>query len=171
MSIKKLRVTCPECGGNGTVPSCYDYVMDGCSACGGSSFFSSVRKMKKGSGYVYVKFEVLKDKCEYCDGSGKLDYTSVEYGTGFFGEYRKKRSFRAKCDYCEGVGKQLIVIYRSKCDDCGGSGKQYYWSKGLFGNEYRRHKTCKKCSGSGGVDEYAGDIFEGELSSICIYKF
>ncbi len=162
MSIKKLRVTCPRCNGGGSVSS-YDYSTDGCSACGGSG---SDSKMKKGSGYIHVKFEVLKDKCEYCAGSGKLDCTTVEHGTGFFGEYRKKRSFRAKCDYCEGVGKQLIAIYRSQCDDCGGSGKQYYWSKGLFGNEYKKHKTCKKCSGSGKVDKSEGHIFKGDLSSI-----
>ncbi|MEL6723197.1 MAG: hypothetical protein AAFP10_08300 [Pseudomonadota bacterium] len=165
MTIKQLRVTCPRCNGSGYV-SGYDYSTDGCSACGGSGSDFEPKKMKKGRGEIYVKFEVLKDKCEYCAGSGKLDCTTIEHGTGFFGDYRKEKQFRAKCNYCQGIGKQLIAIYRSKCDSCGGSGKQYYWKKGLFGTEYKKHKTCNKCSGSGKIDKSEGHVFKGKLSSI-----
>ena len=142
---------------------------EGCHRCGGSGHNQYSRSLRRGTGYIYVRFEVQNEKCEQCGGAGKLDCTTVEYGKGFFGEYRRERRHKETCAHCLGEGKKLIVICRSKCGSCGGSGKIYYWKKGLFGSEYKRNRTCGKCSGSGRVDEKLSHIFEGNLSSILEY--
>lgn len=173
MRTKKIKVTCPKCHGSGYTTAQYGAnepeTTEGCRKCGGSGDDYNSRKMRKGTGQLTVKFEILKNKCEYCAGSGKLDCTTVEHGTGFFGEYRKEKSFRKKCDYCLGEGRQLIAFFRSRCPDCGGCGKEYYWQKGLFGNEYKKERRCRTCSGKGRVEEKSSHIFKDDLSSFWEY--
>lgn len=172
MKIKNYKVKCPDCCGSGYDSFREDGVSfsEGCRKCGGDGDeIYDKRKMKKGSGFISVKFEVLKDKCEYCGGKGKLDCTTIEHGRGIFGEYRKKKSFRSKCEYCLGDGKQLVAFFRSHCSSCGGSGKQSFWKKGLFGTEYKKQKVCNKCSGKGRVDEKSSRVYKDDLSSILEY--
>lgn len=166
MQTQQFRINCQRCNGKGyTVceSHCDADVYDGCAACGGEGGGYSLRDVKNGQGYVNVRFVVLDAPCNRCDGQGKLHRTSVEYGTGFFGEYRKERKGSEKCHRCLGGGKQLNIINKNECDSCRGSGKEYFWTKGFFNTEYKRSKTCKKCSGSGVIDEVSNRIYDGTL--------
>ena len=169
MKTKKLKITCPNCRGSGYDSFREDGVSfkSGCTKCGGAGDeIYNKKKFVSGSGYIQVKFEVLNNDCEYCAGKGKVQCESVEYGKGFFGEYRKTRNYKAKCDNCLGLGKQLIAYYKTTCSNCSGSGKTSYWKKGLFGTDYKKTKACHICSGEGKLEEKSSSVFNGSLSSI-----
>jgi len=170
MGIKTIRIECPDCHGNGYTEETEHFGMiKGCVMCGGSEdSHYDYEKIHKGKGYIKVKFEVLKEKCEYCAGTGKVECETIEYGTGFFGEYRKIRHFKKTCRYCLGERRQLIQIFKSQCPNCKESGRYYYWQKGLFGNEYKKEKMCETCSGKGCVDKKSGYIYsDGDWIGQC----
>lgn len=169
MLIKILKVTCPSCRGSGYYRSIGFDFDEGCSTCGGSGDEYERRKMKNGNGYIYVRFEVLKEECLRCGGTGRIEGTRTTHASGFFGEYRKTTRFTDTCNYCLGEGRQLIAFYRSQCPECGGSGKISYWEKSFFGTEYKKYKRGKNCAGSGEVLKKDTRVFKDDLSSILKY--
>jgi len=165
MKTKILKIKCPECGGKGEYTDRdYDHIITvfGCETCGGGGA-EAYGDLKKGTGYVRKKFDVLNEKCQVCNGEGKNTYIETSYGNGFFGKYCKERKFKEECYACGGTGKKLVEIYQNKCMRCNGKGKETYWEKSFFRSSvsYERKKTCSKCSGSGVCEERASFIYEG----------